>query len=400
MRLFSPRRGAWFTLFVTLASAAVVALSSGGAAAAHAMPTTQTLSSTTVVAAPPANATGPDDLTRMAVLGLDNGTPLLWTAYQNGINPDGTPGTTGGPTQSTVAGYDPSSGTLVYTIQVTGKLDGLTADPAMGVLLATANEDDNSDFNVISPATNSVATYNYTPSPAVSGVGGTDSIAVDHGVIYVAHSNPNDTTQATEYSVGLNASSHVATLTPVFFDDSLAASALGGGDFNVALTDPDTNFVMPHAGERFGGALATISQADGKVIFASHLNGHLRLSVLNLTDNVSGNLPPIDGIAVATADAGTLYVVDAQANTISALSTAGFPRGTIFVSEPNDNNNPLLGVLNPWTGQITPLGNHFESPKGLVFVPDHAHPSDHDGDHDDHDGWGWGWGGGWFFGRW
>lgn len=397
MRPIWSRRVGWIAWIVTIASVGVLALSGGVASASHVSPSARTLSGSTLVSTPPAGATGPDDLTQMAILGLDHGAALVWTEFQNGVNPDGSAGSPGGPTQSTVAGFDPISGRLVYSINVTGHVDGLTADPAMGVILATANEDDNSDLNVISPATNGLVTYNYTPNPAVLGVGGTDSLAIDHGVIYISHSNPNDTTQATTYSVRLNATSRVATLTPLFYDDSLAASALGGGEFNMALTDPDTNYVMPHAGERFAGTLATISQGDGKLIFASHLAGTVRLSVLNLTDNVSGNLPPIDGLAVATADGGTLYVVDSGANTISALSTSGFPRGTIFVTEPKDNRNPLLGVLNPWTGHITSLGNHFVSPKGLLFVPDHD--PHHHLDHDGHGGWGRSWGG-WFLGRW
>src|SRR5580704_5465567 len=72
-----------------------------------------TLPGATLVSAPPTGAKGPDDITVMAVRGVDGGRALIWTAYQNGINPDGTPGTTGGPTQSTVAGYDPSTGALV-----------------------------------------------------------------------------------------------------------------------------------------------------------------------------------------------------------------------------------------------------------------------------------------------
>jgi hypothetical protein len=83
-----------------------------------------TLPGTVFVAAPPPGATGPDDITRIATPGVDRGRALIWTAYQKGINPDGTPATPGGPTQSTVAGYDPISGRLLGTIAVTGKVDG------------------------------------------------------------------------------------------------------------------------------------------------------------------------------------------------------------------------------------------------------------------------------------
>ena len=47
----------------------------------------------------------------------------------------------------------------------------------------------------------------------------------------------------------------------------------------------------------------------------------------------------------------------------------GPPARTVFVGEPNDNGNPLVGTLNLSTGQVTPLGNTFASPKGLLFLP-------------------------------
>ena len=265
----------------------------------------------------------------MAIEGVDGGRALIWTAYQNGINPDGTPGTPGGPTQSTVAAYDPSTGALVRSIQVTGKVDGLTADPQMGVVIATVNEDDHSAFNLIYPAIGAVATYTYSPDPAVDGNGGTDSIAVINGQIYVSHSNPNDVTQATDYKVTLDRSTPTLTadLTPVFYDNSMATNALTGATVQLGLTDPDTNYVMPKESPSFAGDLATISQADGLIVFASHLSHSPQLTVLPLTDNKPGNVPPIDGLAVATSDRGTLYVVDGAAGKIQALDTTGWPRG-------------------------------------------------------------------------
>jgi hypothetical protein len=138
----------------------------------------------------------------------------------------------------------------------------------------------------------------------------------------------------------------------------------------LTLTDPDTNAVMPKVTARFGGQLATISQGDGEIVFMA-ADGHAqkRLSVLGLTDNVFGNIPPIDGLAVVTESRGTLYVVDAKAGTITKLDTAGWPVGTVFVGEPSDNGNPLVGALDLHTGKITPLTNAFVSPKGLLFVP-------------------------------
>ena len=327
------------------------------------------LPSTTLVSGPPTGAKSPDDLTIMAVRGLDNGNPLLWTEYQNGIDPDGTPGTPGGPTQSTIAGYNLATGTLVMTIPVTGHVDGLTADPALGALIATANEDDNSNFNLVYPAFGAVATYIYSPNPAVESTGGTDSIAIVNGQMYVSHSNPLDTTQATTYRVTLDKNTLTAYLTPVFYDNSKAFDVNTFKIVQMALTDPDTNYLMPPTSPLFAGTLATISQGDGKIIFAAHPIVKPHLFVLSVTDNVPGNVPPIDGLAVATASQGTLYIVDSKAQTISALNTEGCPTGTTFVGEPNDNSNPFIGTLNLLTGKIAPLGNSFMSPKGMLFVP-------------------------------
>ena len=358
------------TTTVAVAVFIPVLATSAAASPGHAMSAgPATLPGTTFVAAPPPGAKGADDITPLATSGVDGGRLVIWTAYQNGINADGTPGTPGGPTQSTVAGYDAKTGALVKTIAVTGKVDGLTANPAIGRLIATVNEDLNSAVNLIDPASGAVTTYQYSPSPAVSGNGGTDSIAVRGSRIFVVHSNPNDTTQPAEYRVTLDNSTHTAFLSSVFADNSSATDAVTGKPVTLALTDPDTNGFMPEESPRFGGQLVTISQGDGQMIFASHLRSGPRLSLLNLTDNVAGNVPPIDGMAIATAERGTLYVVDNKAGTIMALKTRRWPAGTVFVGEPSDNGNPLIGTLNLFTGQITPLGNTFVSPKGLLFIP-------------------------------
>jgi len=366
---FSRRSSLWIVIasvsVILLMLPAVALISSSSFTTVSLVPST--LPSKTFVSAPPAGAKGPDDITMLAVPGLDSGRLLIWTAFQNGINPDGTPGTPGGPIKSTVVAYDAATGKLVREIWVTGKVDGLTADPKTGRIIATVNEDNNSAINIIYPVIGAVATYNYTPNPAFMGVGGTDSIAVLNGVIYVAHSNPANTEQATDYRVTLDQSKLTARLTPVFYDNSSAFNVVSKTKVTLALTDPDTNYIMPSASPLFAGDLATISQADGEIVFA-HLAKSVNLKVLPLTDNKVGNVPPIDGLAVATSGSRTLYVVDAGTNQIIALNTKGWPAGTVFVGEPSDNSNPLVGVLNLHTGVITPFKNVFVSPKGLLFV--------------------------------
>lgn len=329
-----------------------------------------------LVSSPPPGSKGPDDITAMAGEGDHGGHAVIWTAYQNGIGPDGSPAGA----QSTVAGYDAHSGRLVTTISVTGKVDGLTADPRRDRLIATVNEDRNSALDVIDVATATVTTYAYSPSPETSDNGGTDSIAVWGDGMFLAHSNPNDTTQPAMYAVALDGASHTAALTPLYFCDSSATDAVTGAAVTLALTDPDTNLVMPADSPRFAGQLALISQGDGQMVFASG-DTSPALSVLNLADKPttafpSGeHLPPIDGLAVATADHGTLYAVDAAAGTITALDTKGWKAGTVFVGEPSDTGNPLVGTLDLSTGTITPLPLTFSSPKGLLFLPAGGDPS-------------------------
>ncbi|HEX4579856.1 MAG TPA: hypothetical protein VH498_07630 [Candidatus Dormibacteraeota bacterium] len=351
--------------FKTLVSVAVV---TAGAFAVLPVATSHAAAGARFATTPPPGAVGPDDITRSATSGVDGGRTVIWTAYQNGINADGSPGTAGGATQSTVAGYDARTGSLVETIPVTGKVDGLTADPALCRLIATVNEDNNSALNLIDVNAKTVTTYSYSPSPAVAGVGGTDSVAIWGGEIIIVHSNPSDTTQAAQYSAVLDNATLTANLTPLFFDNSNATNAITGARAPLALTDPDTNIVVPDAAPRFAGQLALISQGDGQIIF-THPGESSALTVLPVTDNVAGNVPPIDSMAVATSHNGTLYVVDAKANAISTIDTNAFPAGTVFVSEPSDNQNPLVGTLDLSTGQITPLSNTFVSPKGLLFVP-------------------------------
>ena len=331
-----------------------------------------------LVAAPPVvGDSSPDDITLLSTPGVDAGRAVLWTAYQNGIGPDGTPSSCC--SQSTVTGYDAKSGAVVEIIPVTGKVDGLRADTAHGQLVATVNEDANSALNVIDVATGAVTRYTYSPSPEVSGNGGTDSITFWNGQMFISHSNPNDTTQAAVYEVTLDSSTDTANLSALFNDDSTAQDAVSGATAPLALTDPDTDAVVPANAPRFGGQLALISQGDGVIVFASSPSSP-NLTVLNLFDGPtaafpSGEIhPPVDGFAVATTHSGTLYVVDSKGGaagggTITALHVSGFVAGTVFVSEANDSGNPLVGTLDLSTGAVQPLPNAFVDPKELLFVP-------------------------------
>jgi hypothetical protein len=90
------------------------------------------------------------------------------------------------------------------------------------------------------------------------------------------------------------------------------------------------------------------------------------LSVLNLTQSV-------DDTAWAISQDGTLFATDSTNDTVDAI-TGDFPDNPIVAVTPCGANNApttcpvspanYLGTLNPWTGQVSPLGT-----TGAAFVP-------------------------------
>src|SRR5437867_2068634 len=75
----------------------------------------------------PAGASKPDDITRLG--------KLLYVTYQNNAGKDGSPPGS----LSTIAAFDPTSGAVITTYSVTGRCDGVTADPASHRWLASVN---------------------------------------------------------------------------------------------------------------------------------------------------------------------------------------------------------------------------------------------------------------------
>ena len=311
------------------------------------------------------STTDPDDIT------LLHG--HVFVAFQNGVGSDGTAGPLG--PNSTIVEYR-TDGAIVRTFALKGKVDGLTADPRQGRLIVTVNEDLNSSLYVLRPGddpSTQVVHYSYDPSPAEGhpAAGGTDSIAISDGDIFLAHSNPALAGSAATYEVGLDPRTRVAHLRPVFADNSTATDAVTKQKVTLALTDPDSNRVLPSASPRFAHQLAQVSQADGEIVFVDR-HGHPdpMLTRLDLANRgAPSSHPPVDDVTVATADRGTLYVTDPTAGKVTALATAGLPRGTVFAAEASDTSTPLVGTLDLATGVITPLGNTFSNPHGLLFVP-------------------------------
>jgi hypothetical protein len=328
-------------------------------------------------AAAPAGYSNPDDITRLG--------SLIFVAYQNNA------GATGAPSGSKtdVVAFDRHTGKVKQHYVLPGRVDGLTADPRHGRVLATVNEDLNSSLYVITPwRDGSVKHYTYSPSPAQTGSdgtnGGTDAVSIgSNGVIYVAHSNPDvslpgaDNTAAV-YTVKLSGST--AKLTALFGVNDTAAvinpTAGAAASAPLGLTDPDSNRWVPGHN---GGTLIQDAQADSKLVYITDLDDkHPTVRQLNLTNAVTPSggaaTPQLDDIIPAGGE-GTLFVVDQKSGAIYEADTAGVRPGTLFASQPAPKagdlpNDAALAVVDQHTGVVTHLNLNVTlvSPKGLLFI--------------------------------
>ncbi|HXN03267.1 MAG TPA: hypothetical protein VN895_00405 [Candidatus Acidoferrum sp.] len=309
----------------------------------------------------------PDDITSMG--------GSIFVAWQNGVGPKGEPAANGN-TQSTVVEYS-RSGRNLHSWQLTGRVDGMTADAAHDRIIATVNEDGDTSLYTIraeAPDGSQLVHYSYSPNPPVHG-GGTDAPHIYRGQILISASNPSDTTQPAVYRAVLSGTT--ATLTPVFFDNVSATvantdSPQNGQQVSLALSDPDSNAVVPGSSPRFGRDFMLDSQGELQQVYVRNAGrANQKFFVLNLTQSV-------DDTAWATASRGGLYATDGK-NHVYAVR-GHFHVGTAFsaVTPGNANNAPPnpgpnhLATLNLNTGALTPVPGITFTAKGLVFVAGRA----------------------------
>lgn len=300
----------------------------------------------------------PDDITSMG--------GRLYVSFQNGIGPKGEPSK--GRTASTVVEFN-AAGTKLRQWNLTGKCDGLTADPINHRLIASVNEDANSSLYTISigPGTPS-AVRHYRYSSLAHG-GGTDSVTVAGSQIFVVASAPTAANNGTFTSAALyrvTLSGTTATTSPVLFDNSTAKDALTGQSAPLNLSDPDSSTVVPATANRFAGDLDLDSQGDSRQVFLHH-PGTASQTVTVLTVGTQ-----INDTAFATSSKGTLYITDNANNSVDAI-TGTFKPGTAFVAAPGDSGVAgFVGTLSLTTGIITPVFTNLASPAGLLFIPGSA----------------------------
>lgn len=303
----------------------------------------------------------PDDLTSM---GSD-----LYVSFQNGVPSSG--GSTGTPTKSTIVKFT-LEGTVERTWQLSGKCDGLTADPAHDRVIATVNEDGNSSlYTLPSEGRSAPKHYTYDATPLPHG-GGTDAITIYRGGIYVVASAPVAGGPALYRITLRDGVAHLAAAP--FYDTSSATVANTGAHHatvNLSLTDPDSSTVVPQVSPRFAGDFMLDAQGEQQAIFASRLGtDDQHVSVLNLSQSV-------DDTAFATSRHGALVTTDSTAKSVVVI-TGTFTRGTAYTAvTPGNANNArphpapnYLGRINLNTGTISPAttaGQAF-TPHALLFI--------------------------------
>ena len=320
--------------------------------------------------------TQPDDITQAG--------PYLFTGFQNGVGPQGETAP-GGNRDSTIVEFT-RGGHVVRQWDVRGKCDGLTADPGRLRVIATVNEDAHSSVYTIDPwASHGRQLRHYAYSEPLPSKGGTDAISVFHGMVLISASAPGTTGTAAPqpgypavYQVTFHPRRLIARIRPVFYDEARATVVNSGQHARVrlALTDPDSNEVVPARATRFAGDFMLTSQGDKEQIFVRHpARRRPSLAVLRLSQSV-------DDTAWATSMGGRIYTTDNGAGTVDVI-TGRFTPGTVLVAvTPCDADGApavcpgpgfranYLGSLNPWTGHITRVlvRGVVPHPQGMLFA--------------------------------
>jgi len=297
----------------------------------------------------------------------------IFVGNQNGVGSEGEASSTG-VLKSNVIEYN-ATGKQISSWSITGKCDGLKADTANNRLIATVNEDGNSSMYIITPSAVVTNQVKHITFKAAAGqklpAGGTDSIAIKSGNIYISASAPKadskgNFTTAAIFKAVINAD-NTATLTSVLMDNAKANDATPGtaarATTTLNMSDPDSNNIVPEESPKYAGQVVLGDQGDSKLIFSNNIG---------TASQVNTVLPigtQIDDTVWATSTTGTLYITDTGNSTIYSV-TGIFKKGTAFVAAPNDSGvGGFVGTVDLTTGLITPFISGMNSPHGLLFTP-------------------------------
>jgi hypothetical protein len=325
--------------------------------------------------------TDPDDITLLS--------DELFVGFQNGVGPQGQASTDGN-LDSTIVELSLTDHVMGQW-DVVGKTDGVTADPALEGVIATVNEDANSALYTIRPLATTAAgvVTKYAYSEVLPHGGGTDAISIYNNKILISASAPGTNglpapqpTYPAVYSVTLDSNTQMAKVSPLFYDEDSATianvnSVQFGKSTQLALTDPDSNEVVPFDGPRFGGDFMLTSQGDQEQIYVSDAgSSHQQLSVLSLTQSVDDTAWPTDRF-------GRLYSTDSTNDAVDVVWGPFEGSLPLVVATPCGSNSApatcpapgypanYLATLNPWSGEVAAVkieGAPYVPQGGLAFV--------------------------------
>jgi hypothetical protein len=359
-----------------LALAVIGAMVAGAPAAANAAtskkPTAAPGFKLTKLAAFPNSATNCDDLAL-----LDGN---LFIGCQNNVLSNGVGGPpTAKKDTSTLLEYT-TSGKLVKTWTLTNKIDGLGADPLTHKVIVTLDEDANSRLVTITPSAptaQQVTNYTYSPDPrgastppALKTGGGTDTVTVDTaGHILIAASHAGTITGTATFKAVLTPPSSpgatgTAALSPTFLDNATATNALTGASVPMALGDVDSATIVPPSSPKYAGQYVVTDQTKLALIFAKDLNNGTGLTYLPTQFG-------LDDLRWATANGGTMYVVDKGPQLPLGIGslykiTGKFVKGGVYAA--NDGVSDQVVRVNLVNGKTTPIVKGLGTSKGLVYV--------------------------------
>jgi hypothetical protein len=171
----------------------------------------------------------------------------------------------------------------------------------------------------------------------------------------------------------------VAKLTPTFADDGRAKSALTGATVGLALTDPDSNALVPSVSPRFGGQFVLDGQGDQQLVFVKGIGkaktfGSSNLTQLPLSHAVGGAVAAagVDDVRFTTGSHGALFVVDEKAGFGAIYKITGpFGAGQAFASLDTVGKTAMtteVDTLDLATGQLKPFAVGLSQAKGLLWV--------------------------------
>ncbi|MBV9386596.1 MAG: hypothetical protein JOZ78_09235 [Chroococcidiopsidaceae cyanobacterium CP_BM_ER_R8_30] len=330
---------------VIITSSALVAILGWSSQKAVAAPlSVQPGYNVSVFAPNPAGSSAPDSIT---VSGNN-----VFIGYGDFHAPDGSDSL-----NSTVVEYS-TSGQLLNSFTVPGHNDGLRVNPTDGQLWALSNEDANPILTIINPSTGGQTQYTF-PSPTPHG-GGYDDLAFLNGQVFISASNPasDPNTAPAVASLTLPSSGNTVQLTPVLAGNAQSFDKTTNQTVSLNLQDPDSLGITPQ------GALTLDGQSDQQLVFIQNPGTtQQQVSNIDLTAQVDDTVnAPTANSFLLVADTGK----SSQPENGAVYKISGnFTPGTTYAAE---NQTGQVGILDPGTGQLTPLATGFVSPHGAGFV--------------------------------